>query len=144
MAMKESVGSLRAYFLLAGVISTLGSLGEIRTLVTLSVPAELALPLWALALISLGLGVGFVVAGVRLQRELLTGAGWIRKLLLVCLAMLSLELVLMLALLEGQLESWQIGWTVIHMAIAVYLMVNVKRLSDEAIAAQGVPPARQV
>lgn len=144
MAMKETVGSLRAYFILAGVLTILGSFSEIGALTKVTAPMGLTLLLWALVLVSMGLGSGFVLAGIRLKRELLTGAGWIRTLLFVCIAMLAVELALMMAVLQGQLASWQIGWTVIHLAISVYLLSNLKRLSDEAIAGQGVPPARKV
>ncbi len=142
MAMKETVGSLRAYFILVGGFSALGSLTELGTLTEVIAPMGLTLLLWALALLSIGLSCGFVLAGIRLKRELLTGAGWIRTLLFACIAVLAVEFALTMVLLPEQLASWQIGWTVIHLAISVYLLSNLKRLSDDAISAQGVPPAR--
>src|SRR3954467_4396687 len=91
MAMKETEGSLRGYFLLAGVVSVLlafkdlGDLGKLD-LSTLSGGQKLALDLPIAA--RLLLGCAFVIAGIRLRAALVTGATWIKKLLIVSGAML--------------------------------------------------------
>jgi len=143
MAMKETEGSLRGYFLLAGVISVLLALKDVSdlsklTLVALSggQKAALYVPIGTRLL----LGCGFVVAGVMLKSALLTGATWIKKLLVISGAMLFINGALITA--EFGLGPGQGGiiGALVGVAITVYLYRSVVRLAAEAVTKAGIAP----
>jgi divalent metal cation (Fe/Co/Zn/Cd) transporter len=140
MAMKETEGSLRAYFLLAGAVSTLNALNEVTKM--MEITGELPLSgslvvLWFAVVANLGLGLAFVAAGIKLKAMLPTGASAITQMLLMSIAVLVLE-----ASLIAGFVGTGVGTSLIGLAITIYLLASVRRLAREAVARAGLPPAR--
>ncbi len=123
MAMRESVRSLRVYFIIVGLLVTLSAVAGIRTA---EVPAS-----QVLGLISLIFGVGFLIAGIRLSNFLSGSTAFIKILILGNIAYQVLRSAL--ALLAG-VGLAALIFPVIYILISWYLLVNVNRLSGEAQA----------
>lgn len=143
MAMKETEGSLRAYFLLAGAVSALLALRDLGAVSGLDLSATTAgvkAALYVPIVTRLVLGVGFLIAGIKLKSALLAGIGWIQKLLIVSGAMLFINGALITAELGTDLGQSGIIGAVIGVAITVYLYRSVTRLSAEATAKAGIAP----
>ncbi|CAN5763586.1 hypothetical protein BH11MYX2_BH11MYX2_33980 [soil metagenome] len=151
MAMKETEGSLRGYFLLAGAISVamalrdVGAASEISgAFLTAGQKAALYIPIVTRLL----LGVAFVIAGVKLKSALLTGANWIKTMLVISGAMLLVDGALVTAVLGTDVGRGGIIGAGIGLAITAYLHHSVKRLADDAAAtargASPLPPARSL
>jgi hypothetical protein len=143
MAMKETEGSLRGYFLLAGVFSVVMALKDISDLSKLDITvlsggqkAALYIPIVTRLL----LGCGFVIAGVKLKAALLTGATWIQKLLIASGAMLFINGALITAAFGTDLGRGGIIGAAIGLAITIYLYRSVGRLAAEAKARAGIAP----
>jgi len=143
MAMKETEGSLRGYFLLAGAVSVLLALRDISVVgkldlssVTVGQKAALYIPIVTRLL----LGCGFVIAGLKLKFALLTGATWIKKLLVASGAMLFINGALVTAELGTDARQAGIIGAVIGVAITIYLYRSVARLAAEAAAKAGIAP----
>lgn len=122
MGMKETPGSLQAYFIVAGVISlgsNLKDIGNARGVVL------------ALLVVGAALGLAFLVAGLQIKKELQKGAGWILQLLIGVILVELLELGLYVGLVgtPPPLVSVPIGVAVL---ISLYLYANVKRLARES------------
>jgi len=122
MGMKETPGSLQAYFIVAGVIShgsNLKDIGNARGVVL------------ALLVVGAALGLAFLVAGLQIKKELPKGAGWILQLLIGVIIVELLELGLYVGLVgtPPPLVSVPIGVAVL---ISLYLYANVKRLARES------------
>ena len=146
MAMKETEGSLRAYFLVAGVIAALSSisdLGDARKVAGIDLPLKWMLALWFPIIARLLLGAGFIAAGVKLKAALPTGARWIQQMLLGSIAVLVIDAVLIGSVLGSDLGRTGLIQSVIGLLIAAYLLASVRRLSAEAMA-KTAPPARVV
>jgi hypothetical protein len=145
MAMKETEGSLRAYFLIAGGLSTLSAVGDIKTATevgTSFLPMSWRIAIWFPILASLALGLGFVAAGVKLKSALPTGATWIKQLLLGALLVLGADVILVGSILGTDIGQSRIITSVIGLLITVYLLASVRRLANEAMAKQ--PPIARV
>ena len=141
MAMKETEGSLRAYFVLAGAVAVLLALGDYGVVSKLSLlpltavqKAALCIPIFTRIM----LGVGFVVAGLKLKSALQTDTTWIKKLLVASGAMLFINGALITAAF-GTGQGGIIG-AVIGVAITVYLYRSVERLTADAKAKAGIAP----
>lgn len=143
MAMKETEGSLRAYFLLAGgygvvkATSQIGHFSVVNDILT----SRVVLMLWIPTFARLALAIAFIVAGSRLKAVLPTGATWIKDLLLVAIAILVVEAVIVSSIVGPSVGREYLVANLIGLAITVYLIRSVRRLSAEAIARTG-PPAR--
>jgi hypothetical protein len=143
MAMKETEGSLRGYFLLAGIVSVLmalrdnSSLGAINTsALTAGQKAALYIPI----VTRLVLGCGFIVAGIKLKSALLAGGTWIKQMLVVSGAMLFINGALLTAEFGlGPAQGGIIG-AAIGLAITIYLYRSVVRLAADAAAKAGIAP----
>lgn len=147
MAMKETEGSLRAYFLVAGTISALLAFRDIDTASKLgkvlgSLPASWTLAIWFPIIARLVLGVGFIAAGVKLTSALPTGATWIKQLLLGAIAVLVIDAILIGAVLGTTIGREGLIGAVISLVITAYLLNSVRRLSDDAMAKQ--PPTARI
>lgn len=151
MAMKETEGSLRAYFLLAGVVSVLLALrdyGEVSKLNLAALTGGQKAALYVPIITRILLGSGFVLAGIKLSSALRTGPTWIEKLLIVAGAMLFINGALITA--EFGLGPGQGGiiGALVGVAITVYLYRSVERLAADAAAKAGIapppPPAKVV
>ena len=143
MAMKETAGSLKVYFLLAGLFGVGMALRDHSNLsvVNLSVltsgqKAALYIPIVTRLL----LGCGFLLAGITFDAALRAGGTWIKKMLVVSGALLFINGALLTA--EFGLEPAQSGIiaALIGFAITVYLYRSVTRLAAEAAAKAGIAP----
>jgi hypothetical protein len=147
MAMRETVGSLRAYFLFAGVISLLSSIVGVQHTLQLSrlYPLRWELVLWFAYVNGLAFGLGFLHAGVRLRPTLATGAAWIQRMLQLLIALVALGL--LAALVTGfPLRGAGYGFVLGRILISLYLLVNVRRLAAQVMKEREreLPPARVV
>jgi hypothetical protein len=127
MAMKETVRSLKAYFILSGLIS--GALN-----VSAFLRGEAALGR-VIALVGLGFAMAYLYAGFRLRQLLATAPGQVLKLLIAGAVFLALlfGLDLLSGMTGGTLPSVIVG-----LLITWYLFVNVRRLAAEAQAKPAV------
>jgi hypothetical protein len=127
--MKESVGSLKAYFI---VVSVLGMIGSLATL-----GASPINPLFlVIGLIELGFSVAYLYIGITLRKLLVKSPKLLNNILLTSMAYQVITFLLSL------LNGFQIG-LVIRLAIALlllwYLLTNVKRLSQEVKSNSAAP-----
>lgn len=143
MAMKETAGSLRGYFLLAGIVSALLALKDNSSLSAVNMSALTGgqkAALYIPIVTRIALGCGFVVAGIRFNAALLAGATWIKKMLVVSGALLFINGALLTA--EFGLQPAQSGiiGALVGLAITIYLYRSVTRLAAEAAAKAGIAP----
>jgi hypothetical protein len=141
MAMRETVGSLRIYFIIAGSLSVLDSFNDMRDLGEL-LAGSLSFMTWINIAAALAFGIGFVIAGVQLDSALATRSPWIAKMLLAMIGMLALQTALLLFLSDFAPGTVEMVWLALRLAIDLYLLHSVRRLAAEALAAQGMPPAQ--
>jgi len=150
MAMKETEGSLRAYFLLAGAIALLlgiRDLGEVTKLSIGALPTDWMIAIYVPLIVRLGLGAAYIVAGIFLKPALLTGAGWIKHILVLALMLMATNGVLVVAVLGVDLGKQGLVTAIIGVAVTFYLYASVTRLAAEAqarAAALAPPTARVV
>jgi hypothetical protein len=152
MAMKETERSLRVYFFLAGAIAVLLSLRDwssVQRIASMgfSLPLDWKVAVYVPIVSRVVIGVGFLIAGVKLPSALLTGVGWIKKLLVASAAMMLVNGALATAILELDAAQAGIGGAAFGILITVYLYRSVTRLSAEAIERAGIPappPAAKV
>ncbi len=143
MAMRETEGSLRAYFLIAGTISALLAFRDIDAASKLgSLPASWALAIWFPIVARLVLGVGFIAAGIKLKSALPTGATRIKQLLLGAIAVLVVDAILIGAVLGSNFGREGLVSAVVSLGVTAYLLSSVRRLADEAMSRQ--PPVARV
>jgi len=130
MAMRETVRSLRAYFILSGVVSLVSSTSALR--VSLMGPATIAaIP----AAISVVFSVTFLYVGLSLAGLLRTSVGQIITLLYASTGWSVL--IFLLSLLQG-LDPVRLGVLILALLILWYLLVNVRRLAAEAQTASAL------
>lgn len=146
MAMRETERSMRAYFLIVGAISALLALSDLGTASKLgkvlgALPASWMLALWFPILARLVLGVGYVAAGIKLRAALPLGAGWIKQLLLISIVVMITDAILIGAVMGTQYGQAGITSSLIGLVVTAYLLANLRRLADQAMANQP-PPAR--
>jgi hypothetical protein len=148
MGMRETAGSMRAYFLIAGALSALSALWEITHLTRRMLPIVWKLELAAFSIAALALGVAFIVAGLQLTRALPTGAAWIKRLLVVtgCVSIARLLVAVGVLVTTNDAARNAAQWglvfgAVIGVAIAAYLYANLLRLSAAAQLGKPLPAA---
>lgn len=131
MAMKESVRSMAAYFILVALI---GAYANIRAI--LRSPNELFViipcaisALWALM---------FLYMGIRLRKLLVTSYSFLKIVLLISLGLLVIRFLLSLAVQAPM----GLVTAVVGVLIILYLLANVKRLAKEEQAkfTSSLPP----
>ena len=141
--LKETEKTLRAYFIIAGAISTLWafmSLGGPGKNVPVTTSGLVTLAIWFPPIARLVLGPAFVIAGVGLKRALENGAP--RTLLLVKIAgaVVVAEVLLFtaaantaaLAANSAELTGEAVGRAIIPLLILWYIHSNLRRLADES------------
>jgi hypothetical protein len=134
--MKETERSLRAYFIIVGVIAMLLALRDFRDTAALPaglISAKMSLSLWIPSVARLVLGVGYLVAGIRLPQALRGDPTWIVRLLQASIIVLFADLAIVYAL-AGMFVTILVIQGVIGTLLAIYLIANVKRLSAAARA----------
>lgn len=142
MAMKETERSLRAYFGLAGAIALLlawRDWSSIRDFVHV-LPFKYSVAFFVPMTSRIVIGVGFLAACARLPDALLTGATWIKKLLVFSGVMMFVNGALTTAILEVDAARAGLGGAVIGLLITIYLHRSVTRLAAEAAARAGIAP----
>ena len=121
MTMKETVRSLKLYFILCGIVGLLPVIGQISQ-------ASANVFLGVFGLISLAFAVAYFYIGVSLQKLIVTSPNMIVN-VLYANAAYSL-LVFLLSLLSG-FNPAAAGITAFSLLVLWYLLVNVKRLAQE-------------
>jgi predicted membrane channel-forming protein YqfA (hemolysin III family) len=135
MAMKETVRSLRAYFLLSGIASLcFGFLGLAASLPTVISPTTLLVA--SIGIVGIGFSLAFLYVGAFLPGLLRNSSHRIVILLYASTAWAVLTF--LLSLLNG-VQPGAIVVIVISLLILWYLLRNVRRLAGEAH--QSVPTA---
>ena len=125
--MKETVRSLRAYFVVVAVLSGAMNLAAlVRPVNGLSM---------VISLIGLGFALAYLYLGVRLKRLLVSSPEQVTGVLIA--GAVFLVLLFGLGMLFG-LQGGLVAQVILGLLIAWYLFVNVKRLAVEARTAQVV------
>jgi hypothetical protein len=128
MAMRETARSLRAYFVLVGVLSLGSAVSTFQSAESTGLEG-------IRALLGAVFGAGFLVAGIRLPR-MLEGSTWFVKALL--LANVTLQLALAAVLLLAGASPATLVFPALYVAVSLYLIANVNRLGRERRS--GPPP----
>ncbi len=141
--MQETERSLRMYFVLAGAIAIVLALRDVSVWTKLrdELPLDWKIAIYLPVISRLVLGVAFIIAGIQLTKALVHGATWIKRLLIasgITFIVSGALVTSVLGTVEGQPGLVGAG---ISLAITVYLYRSVVRLSDEARARAGIPPA---
>ena len=126
--MKETVGSLRAYFILSGLVS-----GGLNVVALQSAEPAAAK---AIAIVGLGFAIAYVYAGVRLRP--LIAASPARVLWLLIAGGLFLAILFGIGLLYGAAMA-ALPKIVLGLLITLYLFANVRRLAAESQAGSVAP-----
>jgi hypothetical protein len=128
MAMKETVRSLRAYFILSGIASLwFGFLGLAVNLQTAISPATILMA--SIGIVGVGFSLAFLYVGVFLPGLLRSSSH--RIVILLYASTVWAVLTFLLSLLNG-VQPGAIVVIVISLLILWYLLRNVRRLSAEA------------
>jgi hypothetical protein len=140
--LKETERSLRAYFIVVGVIGTLIALGGLSGASKLPLSgasALLAFSVWFPPLARLVLGPAFVITGIGLKHALENGAPRARLLVKAAAAVYVLEAVLFAAMASSiggrdtsYLAGQAFGRAVIPLVILWYIHASLKRLAQES------------
>ncbi len=147
MAMKETEGSLRAYFLIAGAISVLMSLRDLGAMSDIpisSLPTDWMMAIYVPLIVRIGLGAAYIGSGIFLKPALTTGAGWIKHILVLGMVLMTSNAVLIAAILGPDVGRAGLIGAIIGVAFTIYLYKSVTRLSAEAVARVAAPPAARV
>ena len=121
MAMRETVKSLRVYFLVVCLLATSNALAALR---------ETSDPLMQIsALVTLAIGLGFGFAGIRLP-SMLSGSTAFIKVLVI--GNMTLQALIAGTALLGGSGLAALIFPGIYLLVSWYLLVNVKRLAREA------------
>jgi hypothetical protein len=121
MAMRETVGTMRAYFIVSGLLGILQSL-------FLILASEGDVAVIVIAAISFGLSLGFVYAGIKLRTMLLQAHEHVRLLLVVAAGW---SILLFLIGLLSTMEVSNVLVLAISLLIIIYHLRNANRLSRE-------------
>jgi hypothetical protein len=145
MGMRETEGSLRGYFLLAGLIALVLGLRDLSTATKLGgvldeLPISWKLAIWFPIIGRMMIGAGYLAAAVKLKSALQTGGAWIQNLLLGALVVLVIDAALVGAVLGTDIGRQDMISSIVGIAITAYLLTNIRRLAAEAMAKH--PPAR--
>jgi hypothetical protein len=119
MAMKESVGSLRAYFIVVALLA-----GFQNAALLVRSQGNIIIVIIAL----LGFAIGYLYIGIALRELLVKSSKIITGVILVSMGFLVV--VFLLSLLGG-VQAAMVAQLIIGLLIAWYLLKNVKRLSSE-------------
>ena len=126
--MRETVGSLRAYFILSGLVS--GALNVVA--LQRSEPAAAKM----IAIVGIAFAVAYVYAGVRLRPLIASSPA--RVLWLLIAGGLFLAFLFGIGLLYGAAMA-ALPKIVIGLLITLYLFANVRRLAAESQAGPAAP-----
>jgi len=122
--MKETVGSLRAYFILSGLVS--GALNVVALQRGMLAAANI------IAVVGIGFAIAYVYAGVRLRPLIARSPGRVLRLLIA--GGMFLALLFGMNMLYGSAVE-ALPKIILGLLITGYLFVNVRRLAAESPAA---------
>jgi hypothetical protein len=128
MAMKETVGSLRAYFIVAGIISAI-----INALVVVHSLEKGIMLTVAYAGLGIALALAFLYVGVCLPTLLVESPGVINSVIFANMGFVVLNYVIICMFSDPQTVGSELVKHGIYFAICYYLLSNAKRLSKEEI-----------
>jgi hypothetical protein len=136
MAMKETEGSLRAYFLLAGAVAAVLGFRNLSAIAKFEgmLPTDWTAALYFQAITRIVLAIAFVLAGVQVKAALRKGPAWIKWMLIASGVVLVVNVVVITAALGTELGRNGLIGAAIGIAITIYLYNSVVRLSAEAVA----------
>ena len=139
MGMRETTRSIRAYFVIAGALAMILGFRDLSMISKIgsmlgSLPMSWQLALWFPLLSRIALGACFIWAGVQLPTALPRGAGWIKTLMLVTMVVQLIDMVLVASVLGSDLGTPELAKSLFAMLIAGYLLANIRRMADEAMA----------
>ena len=127
--MKESVGSLKAYFIVVSVLGVIGSLGILG--------ASQVNPLFlVIGLIELGFSVAYLYIGITLRKLLVKSPKVIDNILF---ASMAYHVIIFLLSLSNGLQIVLVIRLAIVLLLFWYLLINVKRLSQEVKSNSAAP-----
>jgi len=140
--LKETERSLRAYFILVGILGTLAGylfLSEVTKDRYSGLPFLASLLVWLTALAPLIIGPSFVIAGINLKRALQTGARGTMRLVKLAAAVIVLEIVLTGVALSsagsyaaGEQTGRAFGRALIPLLLLWYIHASLRRLARES------------
>lgn len=140
--LKETERSLRAYFILVGILGTvagLAFLGEATKDRYSGLPLLATVLVWLTALAPLIIGPSFVIAGINLKRALQTGARGTRRLVQLAAAVIFVEIVLIGAALgsagspnASEEAGRAFGRALIPLLLLWYIHSSLRRLARES------------
>lgn len=141
--LKETERSLRAYFIVVGVIGTVIALSELGAAskgLPAAAPFAVTLAIWFPALAHIVLAPAFIVAGVTLKRALEGGARRTRQLVLISAAVISVDCILTVVALDrigavndgAEAAGRAFGRALIPLLIIWYIYASLRRLADES------------
>jgi hypothetical protein len=123
MAMRETVGSMRAYFVVAGILGALMNVG----LIAQGRSNVVALLLGAIGMLS---AVAFLYIGARLPALVAAASAIVSRILVI--TSVYLVLLLLLGLASGSHGVGMVVQSGIGLLIMWYLLRNFRRLAKEA------------
>ena len=128
--MKETVKSLRAYFIIAGLLSAFSALSNLGE-------PSFPLGLKILFVAWIGIDIAMIYVGARLKQLLVSSPDMLLKFVLAAgaFAVLSYAGIIVWVARAASLAAVPASlyvWAVVSLAIYAYLYVNVKRLAAEA------------
>ena len=121
MAIKESVGSLRAFFIVTALLA-----GFQNT--NLLVQSQRNIIIVIIALLGIGLAIAYLYIGIALRKLIVKSPKIITRVILVSMGFLVV--VFLFSLLDG-VQTAMVAQLIIGLLITWYLLKNVKRLSSE-------------
>jgi uncharacterized membrane protein len=143
--LKETQRSLHWYFIIAGMFSVLMGMSQLDDIGDVSelgvdIPASWMFSMYFSCAARLVLGVAYVVTGARLDKDLLKGGRATRVVLKIALAVILADIGLITTIVGFEATEPELGRTIVGVAITLYLLHNVTRLSTEAKDKAGIPP----
>jgi hypothetical protein len=140
--LKETERSLRAYFIVVGIIGTVAGfafLGEVTKDRYSALPFLASVLVWLTALAPLIIGPSFVIAGINLKRALQTGARGTIRLVKLAALVIVLEIVLTGVALSsagsqaaGEQTGRAFGRALIPLLLLWYIHASLRRLARES------------
>lgn len=127
--MKETVGSLRAFFILVGAIGLLNNIPAFQESIELfKISPGIALVLLIIVGSSLVLNLAYLLCGLRLPTMLATNPAPILAILMANLCLLAVSFAFV-TFITGTIGGGAIVFPIIEVAITLYLYKSVLRLS---------------
>ncbi len=129
--MKESVGSLKAYFIVVSVLGIISSLATFGG-------SQVNPPFLVFGLIELGFSLAYLYIGITLRKLLIKSPQLLNNLIFTSMAYKVITF-LLISLLIHSLQIALLIQLAITLLLFWYLLINVKRLSQEVKSNPAAP-----